>query len=133
MSEGWFEGVGLAESPFAVTESAVPYEVEALADGWPSEAVGLPPSWPEDEEDGGGELPLATEAWTPGGRAEPPPGPGAGAGEEGGGGGGGGGGGAADGVGGPDARGEQRKVSRGVARWGAPAGEVAAAARRGEL
>jgi hypothetical protein len=50
MSEHWFEGVGLAESPFAEAESAVTDEVEALAGAWPAEAVGLPPSWPEDEE-----------------------------------------------------------------------------------
>lgn len=64
MSESWFEGVGLAESPFAEAESAVADEVEALAEPWPAEAVGLPPSWPEDEEDGaGGELAFAAEAW----------------------------------------------------------------------
>ena len=41
MSESWFEGVGLAESPFAEAESAVTDEVEALAGAWPAEAVGL--------------------------------------------------------------------------------------------
>ena len=54
MSESWFEGVGLAESPFAEAESAVTDEVEALAGAWPAEAVRLPPSWPEDEEDNAG-------------------------------------------------------------------------------
>jgi hypothetical protein len=64
MSESWFEGVGLAESPFAD-------EVEAPVEAWPAETVRLPPSWPEEEEDGaGGELPLATEAWTPWAPAE---------------------------------------------------------------
>jgi hypothetical protein len=66
MSETWFEGVGLAESPFAEAESPFGGEVEAPAEAWPAETVGLPPSWPEDEEDGAhGELPYATEAWTP--------------------------------------------------------------------
>jgi hypothetical protein len=46
MSESCFEGVGLAESPFAEAESAVTDEVEALAGAWPAEAVGLPPTWP---------------------------------------------------------------------------------------
>jgi D-alanyl-D-alanine carboxypeptidase len=54
MSESWFEGVGLAESPFAEAESAVTDEVEALAGAWPAEVVGLPSSWPEDEEDSAG-------------------------------------------------------------------------------
>jgi hypothetical protein len=71
MSDTWFEGVGLAESPFAEAESAVTDEVEAPTEAWPSESVGLPPSWPEEEEDGArGELPFATEAWTPWAPAE---------------------------------------------------------------
>jgi N-acetylmuramoyl-L-alanine amidase/Extensin-like protein C-terminus len=64
MSDTWFEGVGLAESPFA-------NEVEAPTEAWASESVGLPPSWPEDEADGvRGEQPFATEAWTPWAPAE---------------------------------------------------------------
>jgi D-alanyl-D-alanine carboxypeptidase/Peptidase M15 len=71
MSESWFDGVGLAESPFAGAESPVAGEVEALVEAWPSESVGLPPSWPEDEEDGArGQLPFAVEAWIPWAPAE---------------------------------------------------------------
>jgi hypothetical protein len=47
MSDTWFEAVGLASSPFAG-------ELEGPAEAWPSEAVGLPPTWPETE----------TEAWS---------------------------------------------------------------------
>jgi Putative peptidoglycan binding domain len=58
MSETWFEDIELAKSPFAA-------EVEAPPGAWPSESVGLPPSWPEDQADGSrGEQPFATEAWT---------------------------------------------------------------------
>jgi hypothetical protein len=67
MSESWFEGVGLAESPFAEAESAMTDDVEALAWAWPAEAVGLPPSWPEDEEDNAGGAGLGS---APGDRGE---------------------------------------------------------------
>jgi cell wall-associated NlpC family hydrolase len=71
MSEHWFEGVGLAESPFAEADSPFAGEVEALADVWPAETAGLPPAWPEDEEAGaGGEMPFAAEALTPWAPAE---------------------------------------------------------------
>jgi hypothetical protein len=51
MSDTWFEGVGVASSPFAS-------EVEAPAKGWPSETAGLPPAWPETAAE-------EAEAWTP--------------------------------------------------------------------
>jgi D-alanyl-D-alanine carboxypeptidase len=62
MSEHWFEGVGLAESPFVA-------EAEAPPDAWPQESAALPPAWPEDEADGG-EQPFTSEAWTPWAPAE---------------------------------------------------------------
>jgi hypothetical protein len=65
MSDTWFEGVGLAESPFAAeTESPFAAEAEAPAEAWTPAGAGLPATWPEyeHEADGGlAESPFAAE------------------------------------------------------------------------